>query len=186
MDELQPQGCLKMYEILIPTTKQKRYQYHQLLADMRAAHNLGDAQLQCAKLGDYLYVRSSHPFPGARKRELKGAEAVSFSFDYCCGANHCGKMAVKNDEQIFNGIMRALAAGGLSQIELSIGEIELEPFTAGLRHGRETKIMPVVRVDVSASIEDSQAFELMVLSGIGKRRSYGLGMVLLGLDAYAD
>lgn len=175
-----------MFEVLFPTTKTTLYEIHQLISDFREVNQLEAARLQCAKLGGYLYVRCDEPFNEARKRTLVSAGPVEFSFDYSCekvisfdGSRR--KSLVKSPEQIQQSIRRALQDGGLTDVEFSCGDRKWEPLKKGVKH-----YIPIVRVTGQAIIGNPEQFRELLLTGVGKRRSFGLGMLLLGESVYAD
>lgn len=175
-----------MFEIVFPTTRTSLYQIHQLMADFQEVNQLEAARLQCAKLGGHLYVRSDTPFNNARKRTLKNSGSVDFSFDYSCEKvvtieGYGRKSLVKSHDQIQQSIQRAMQEGGLADVEFSCGEVNWEPLKKGVNH-----FVPIVRVTGRANIADSGRFQELMLTGVGKRRSFGLGMVLLSGGAYAD
>ncbi len=175
-----------MFEALLPTTKNTRYQYHQLLADLREANGIDAARLQCVKLGDYLYVRSDLPFTGSRERKLKTAGEIEFFFEYSLESvvsvsDGGRRYRVKKEGQARSNINSALAAGGLVDVEYSVSDISWEPFKNNLSHN-----VPVVRVSGRATVESAEQLHQLMLTGIGKRRSFGLGMLVLNGEAYAD
>lgn len=164
-----------MYEILLPTAKTERYQYHQLLADLREVYSMEEARLQCAAIGGYLHIRSDKAFPRSVECSPPTSGQVALMLDYCCNANHGGKLAVKTDEQIIASITRALESGGMEECEVIVDSFRFERFTAGVRH--KAYNMPCCTIHAVGTITDADAFRELLLNGIGKRRSYGLGMI---------
>ena len=129
------------------------------------------------------------PFPGSKKADFVKSGEIKFDLDYCTVANYMSKevegrfIRFKDDEKIIRSITKACTEGGLSDVAVEIHSFTRE--TLNLGKSRKAPL-PVVKLSVTANVVDSSSFEKLVAKGIGKRRSYGLGMLQIGRKYYAS
>lgn len=180
-----------LFENTYPTQIKDRYALHQYLSDFREHHGIAEPdKVQGVVLGNRLLIRSTVEFEGAFANSVPSGQ-VSIVFDYAIirknlKPNSFSKQREANafapivktrtPEQVKKSILSACESGGLTDITIDLGNQRVEVIE-GRKKGT-LKSNPAT-VQVSATVNDAESFEALLNKGIGPRRDFGFGMLLL-------
>jgi hypothetical protein len=170
-----------MYEILFQTTTKDRYKLHQVLEDFKEVYELAAANVLYFVVPDRnaILIRSDKPFNGCKEIQIQECGEVDLFVEYC--AKGVRKVAPKNvvrtDEEVLESLSKAFEAGGLVDIQLEIKKRYND--NVCMSKGRAGFGIPIAQVSIKGNISDAQKFKALLASGVGKRKSFGCGMVLL-------
>lgn len=169
-----------MYEMLFATVEKDRYKLHQLIEDFKEVHNLKESHVLYFVVPNKnaIIIRSDKAFAGCKEVKFDGNDEVDLFVEYCTkGSRSKGsKSVVRTDEQVVSSLMAAFEAGGLNIETLEIKKRYID--NVGMTKGRSSFGIPIAQVSVNAVIDDKAKFESLMMRGLGKRKSFGCGMVL--------